>query len=83
MQKTSTFLASNIDMVPFKFLGVKVGGSPKRYSIWGPTIDKLKKRLSLWKGIHLNMGERVVLMNSFIRAIPIYVLSFYKALTKV
>lgn len=63
LQKTSTFLASNIDMVPFKFLGVKVGGSPKRYSIWGPTIEKLKKRLSLWKGIHLNMGERVVLMN--------------------
>ena len=36
--------------VPFKYLGMTIGGNPRRVAFWKPIIDKIKARLSNWKG---------------------------------
>jgi len=32
--------------LPFKYLGMTIGGNPRRVSFWNPVIDKIKSRLS-------------------------------------
>ncbi|XP_068484993.1 uncharacterized protein [Phaseolus vulgaris] len=36
--------------VPFKYLGLEVGGNPRKKQFWEPVLNKLKARLSAWKG---------------------------------
>ena len=52
----SSFLACNVDELPFKFLGVPVGGNPRREGIWKDVIDSVKARLSQWRSLKLSMG---------------------------
>jgi len=35
--------------VPFKYLGLEVGGNPRKKQFWEPVLAKLKTRLSVWK----------------------------------
>src|SRR4051812_15617576 len=51
--------------------------------MWKELISFLKKRLVVWRGKNLSIAGRVVLINAVLNAIPIYSLSFYKALSKV
>jgi len=36
--------------VPFKYLGLEVGGNPRKVKFWEPVLTKLKARLNVWKG---------------------------------
>jgi len=47
--------------------------------IWDPVVNKLKAKLSVWKGRFLSMAGRICLINSVISAIPLYYLSLFKA----
>lgn len=42
----SNFLCCNVGGLPFIYLGLPLGGSPKRQAAWKPVVDVLKKRLS-------------------------------------
>ncbi|XP_058769485.1 uncharacterized protein LOC131643311 [Vicia villosa] len=79
MEAGSDFLNCDRDAYPFKYLGVKVGDSPRKVSMWRDLIEQLKKRLATWKGMHLNMVGRVTMINVILNAIPIFSLSFYRA----
>ena len=68
---------------PFKYLGITVGGNPRRSEFWSPIVDKIKSRLSKWKGRLLSMAGRVCLIKSVISALPLYYFSFFKAPTVV
>jgi len=69
--------------VPFKYLGMTIGGKPRRVAFWKPIIDKIKARLSNWKGKILSMAGRICLIKSVINALPLFYLSFFKAPSKV
>ena len=43
---------------PFKYLGLEVGGNPRKKSFWEPVLNKLKARLSVWKGRFLSLAGR-------------------------
>lgn len=83
MEVASTFLSCKVGTLPFNYLGVRVGINPRKLAMWKDLILMLRKRLSIWKGKHLSMAGRVVLINSVLNAIPIYTLSFYKAPKKI
>lgn len=40
LQAASQFLCCKLDSVPFKFLGVIVGGNPRKVGFWKPILDK-------------------------------------------
>src|SRR4051812_11184425 len=83
MNATSKFLSCNIGRLPFKFLGVMVGDSPCRCTMWKDVISNCRRKLAAWRGSFLSLGSRVVLINSVLNIVPIYALSFYKMLQKV
>lgn len=60
-----------------------MGDSPRKLSMWKDLITYLKRRLVIWKGVHLNIEGRICLINYVLNAIPIYSLSFYKAPSKI
>lgn len=35
---------------PFSYLGLLVGGNPRRKSFWSPVIEKVERRLTGWVG---------------------------------
>lgn len=78
-----TFLSCKVDSLPFKFLGVKVGDSPRKLSMWKDLISHLRRRLAVWRGILLNIAGRMCLIKFVLNAIPIYSLYFYKVPSKV
>ncbi|XP_058768824.1 uncharacterized protein LOC131642614 [Vicia villosa] len=83
LEAASSFLFCKVGTFLFKFLGVRVGDSPKKLYMWKDLLLYLKRRLAVWKGVHLNIAGRVCLINSVLNAIPIYSLSFYKAPSKI
>ncbi|XP_058741530.1 uncharacterized protein LOC131613910 [Vicia villosa] len=83
MEAGSSFLNCDIDHLPFKYLGVKVGDSPRKVSMWKELINQIKARLATWRGKHLNMAGRVTMINTVLNAIPMFSLSFYRAPNKV
>ena len=69
--------------VPFKYLGLEVGGNPRKKQFWDPLITKLKEKLSVWKGRFLSMAGRICLINSVLTAIPLYYISLFRVPTSV
>ena len=65
--------------LPFQYLGVEVGGNPRKKQFWEPVIKKLETRLSSWKGRFLSMAGRICLLKSVFTAIPLFYLSVFKA----
>jgi len=58
--------------VPFKYLGLEVGGNPRRKKFWEPVIDKLETRLSTWRERFLSMAGRICVIKSVLTAVPLY-----------
>ncbi|PNY13834.1 cysteine-rich receptor-like protein kinase [Trifolium pratense] len=68
-----------IGRIPFIYLGLPIGGNPRRHSLWIPLLEKIRKRLSGWKSRFLSMGGRLVLLKSVLSSLSVYFLSFFKA----
>ncbi|XP_058757339.1 uncharacterized mitochondrial protein AtMg00310-like [Vicia villosa] len=83
LQAASQFLSCKLDRIPFKFLGVVVGGNPRRSTFLNPVITNMNAKLSPWIGRLLSIGGRVTLINSVITNLPVYYLSFFKLPIKV
>ena len=64
---------------PFKYLGLEVGGNPRKKSFWEPVLNKLKARLSVWKGRYLSLAGRTCVIKSILTTIPLFYLSVFKA----
>jgi hypothetical protein len=65
--------------LPFTYLGLPIGGNPRRIQFWLPLIEKIRKRLSGWKCKNLSICGRLILLKSVLSSIPVYFLSFFKA----
>ena len=63
----------------FKYLGLEVGGNPRKKKFWDPMVNKLKARLNLWKGRFLSTVGRICLIKSVLTAVPLYYLSLFRA----
>lgn len=48
MNASTTFLSCCENHIAFKFLGVKVGDSPRRVHMWKNVINNIANRLEPW-----------------------------------
>jgi len=64
--------------LPFKYLGMVIGGNPRRMEFWNPIVDKIRSRLATWKGRLLSMTGRLCLIKSVLSSLPLFYLSFFK-----
>ncbi|GJR59196.1 RNA-directed DNA polymerase, eukaryota [Tanacetum coccineum] len=78
VNEAASRLGCSVMKVPFKYLGITVGGNTSLVKSWDDTIYKLKSRLSKWKLKTLSIGGRFTLLKSVIGSTPIYNMSLYK-----
>jgi hypothetical protein len=64
--------------LPMKYLGVPIDDKKLCKSLWLPTVEKVEK-MGSWQGKFLSLGGRLVLINSSLTNVPLYMLSMYKA----
>jgi hypothetical protein len=63
---------------PFRYLGIPM--SPRRLSNreWRAVEERFQKKLSSWKGKLLSSGGRLVLVNSVLSSLPMFMMSFFR-----
>ncbi|WVZ61936.1 LOW QUALITY PROTEIN: hypothetical protein U9M48_011741 [Paspalum notatum var. saurae] len=62
---------------PFRYLGLPMHYRKLRNSEWKHLEERFEKRLSGWKGKLLSVGGRLVLINSVLSSLPMFMLSFF------
>ncbi|MCH85039.1 cysteine-rich receptor-like protein kinase, partial [Trifolium medium] len=56
--EAASALCCKVGNVPFLYLGLPIGGDPRRLGFWEPVLARLKNRLSGWKSRFLSFGGR-------------------------
>ena len=65
--------------LPFKYLSMVIGGNPKKGQFWEHVVNKIRIKLSSWKGKLLSLAGRVCLIKLVLSAIPLFYFSVFKA----
>lgn len=60
LSTTEGFLHCKVASVSFKYLGLSVGGNPRRESTWVRVLDGLQNMLISWKNRCGDLGGRIV-----------------------
>ena len=60
-----------------KYLGLSLGAKFE-LSIWNPILEKMKRRLVVWKRLNLSKGGKVTLIKSSLSSLPTYFLSLLR-----
>jgi len=74
----ATILNCEVMRIPFKYLGMPLGGCHKRGEFWDEVVNRVKKRLGRWKGRFISMARRICLIKSVLSSIPLFYLSLFK-----
>jgi len=77
--EAASILNCKVGKIPFLYLGLSIGGDPRRLSFWEPVMNVIKSRLSGWQSRFLSFGGRLVLLKYVLTSLPVYTLSFFKA----
>ncbi|GAU46317.1 hypothetical protein TSUD_243380, partial [Trifolium subterraneum] len=79
LHEAAVVLGCRHGQLPFLYLGLPIGGDPRKLCFWYLLVDRIRKRLSGWKCKNLSFGGRLILLKSVLSSIPVYFLSFFKA----
>lgn len=75
--QAASVLGCSIGTLPFSYLGLPLGAKARQQQIWDPVLEKIQKRLALWKKKYMSKGGRLILINTTLSSIPIYFLSLF------
>ncbi|GAU22997.1 hypothetical protein TSUD_98260 [Trifolium subterraneum] len=77
--EAASVLGCRVGTMTFMYLGLPIGGDPRRLSFWEPVVNRIRSRLVGWKSRFLSFGGRLVLLKLVLTSLPVYALSFFKA----
>lgn len=77
LQQAAKSLLCKTGSLPFTYLGLPIGGNSSRIALWDPIIEKLRKKLSSWKGSLLSQGGRSTLIKASLSSLPLYYMSIF------
>jgi hypothetical protein len=63
---------------PFRYLGIPMYYRKLSNNDWKMIEERIEKKLSSWKGKCLSLGDGLVLINSVLSSLPIFMLSFFE-----
>jgi hypothetical protein len=66
----------DIGSLPFRYLGIPIHFRKLKNSEWKPVEDRFEKKLCCWAGKMLSYGDRLILINSVLTSMPMFMLSF-------
>src|SRR5664279_1083308 len=64
--------------LPFKYLGIPIHYRKLLNKEWKPIEDRFEKKLRSWAGKMLSYGDHLVLINSVLSSLPMFLLSFFE-----
>ena len=68
----------NAGEYPFRYLGISMHHRQLLNSEWGKVEERFEKKLSCWKAKYLSYGGRLVLLNSVLSSLPMFMMSFFE-----
>lgn len=78
LQLFANILDCKIVELPIKYLGLPLGANPKRIATWKPIIEKMERKLALWRRKYISIGGRINLIKSTLCYLPQYYMSIFK-----
>ena len=75
---THSFFGCQSGNCPFRYLGIPMHFKKLRNSDCHGIVERFEKKLSSWKGKHLSVGGRLVLINLVLTSLVMYMLSFLR-----
>jgi hypothetical protein len=66
-----------IGALPFKYLGIPIHYRRLLNKEWKPAEDRFERKLGCCAGKLLSYGDRLVLINSVLSSLPMFLLSFF------
>ena len=79
LHNMATLSGCEVEIWPIKYLGLPLGGNPRKIDFWDLVVNKVAKRLDSWKKAFLSRGGRLTLIQLVLFSLPIYYLSLFKA----
>ena len=64
--------------LPIKYLGITIHYRRLLNKEWKPIEDRFECKLGSWIGKMLSYGDRLVLINSVLTSLPMFLLSFFE-----
>jgi hypothetical protein len=74
----SQLFGCKVGKYPFRYLGLPMHTRKLNNKDWQMIENIIEKRLSGWKGKMLSVWGRLVLINSVLSSLPMFMLSFFK-----
>ena len=68
----------NAGEYPFRYLGIPMHHRQLLNSEWHKVEERFEKKLSCWKAKYLSYGGRLVLLNSVLSSLPMFMMSFFE-----
>jgi hypothetical protein len=65
-----------VGALPIRYLGIPVHHRKLRNSEWNPVESRFGAKLGCWRSKLLSYGDRLVLINSVLTSLPMFMLSF-------
>jgi hypothetical protein len=79
LHEAASALHYRVGRIPFLYLGLPIGGDPRRLGFLEPVLSRIRSRLSGWGSQILSFGGRLILLKFVLTSLPVYVFSFFKA----
>ena len=79
----TNLLKCKIQQLPITYLGISPGSNPKKVSTWKLIVEKVEKRLTLWKTNVLSRAGRLTLIKVVLNNLSLIYLSIFKIPKKV
>jgi len=79
LNEAASLLNCKVGKVPFMYLGLSIGGDPRRLALWEHVLNTIKSRLTGWHSRFRSYGGRLVLLKFVLSSLPVYAFSFFKA----
>ncbi|KAJ9542299.1 hypothetical protein OSB04_028805 [Centaurea solstitialis] len=71
-------LGCGSESLPFIYLGLPVGALMSRESSWEVVLEKMRKKLTAWKGKLISFGGRRILVKSVLGSVSLYYFSLFR-----
>jgi len=78
VQQMASVIGCEGTMIPFVYLGVRIGANMNHIAGWQDVINKFKSRMSKWKAKTLSVGGRLTLIKAVLGSVAIYNMSIFK-----
>lgn len=73
----ATDLGCKVGFLPISYLGLPLGVSYKSKEVWGPMVDRVRRKLAGWKAVSLTKGGRITLLKAVVASILVYFMSLF------